>query len=139
MQAVDAVTSAERGQKLRARVLPMLGTALIVVNALTVGVPGWGAKAIWLSVIVAGFVLVQTGGYSPARIRDLMNDETSRANRQKAIGVGYCGAIASGVGLSIVAALQPVAAGQAIQIVLVTAVSAPLISFGALERRALGG
>lgn len=133
------IDSAERIGRLRARLLPIAGTLLIIGNAMTVGTDiGIGGRIAWLALFAGCFVLVVTGGVVLGRLRALTDDESGRAHRLAAVFVGYCAAVACAAGLFLATAFVAMSAREAVQIVLATALAAPMISFGALERRALG-
>lgn len=133
------IDSAERIGRARARLMPIAGTLLIIANAMTVGtVPGIGGRVAWLALFAGCFVLVVTGGVVRGRLRVLTDDESGRANRLAAVFVGYCAAVACAAGLYLVTGFVDLSAREAVLIILATALAAPMISFGALERRALG-
>ncbi len=133
----DTLDLAERVSRRRARLFPLFGTALIIGDALTsANQVGW-AGTVWLALFFCAFLLVVTGGNPFPNLRRLTEDETTRANRHAAILVGYSAGLACAAGLYIAAQFVPFSATQALQIALTTAVAAPLISFGALERRSL--
>jgi len=133
------IAAAERAGRRRAALFPILGTLLIVANAILSGAPhqGLAATAAWFCVFVAGFVLAMTGGVWSRSLRGLVNDETTRAYRRNALMVGYGATIACSLGLSITVAFIPLDAVQVVRIILATAIGAPLISFGFMERMAL--
>lgn len=135
-----AVERAETIGRARARLFPLAGTALIILTALVSGdePADLVARLAWVLLFAGGFVLVVTGGVAPRGLRALTDDESSRAHRFTSVFTGYCAAVACAAGLYIVTAFEPLSARQALQILLSTAIAAPLIGFGALERRALG-
>lgn len=135
----DRIDFAERLSQRRARLFPGLGIVLIVADAVTsFDNVEWPTAAIWLALCAAGFVLTVTGGVPSRLLRRLTEDETTRAHRAQAVLIGYCAALACGAGLYVVSMFQVISATQAVQIVLTTAVAAPLIGFGVLESLALG-
>lgn len=133
-----AIVAAERVARRRARLFPLLGIALIVANALFSDNGGIFARFAWLALFAGGLVLVLTGGPRSRALRGLIDDETTRAHRSTALWIGYVAAVACTGGLYITTAYEVIDVRQALQIVLATAIAAPLISFGAQERRALG-
>ncbi len=137
---VADVLAAERVQRRRARLFPVLGILLIVANAAflharPVSVAG---SAAWLGVFIGGAMLVGTGGLWPGRLRLIAEDEASRAHRRQAVAVGYAAAMCCAAGLYVASVFVALTAHEALQILLATAVGAPLIGFGAMERHALG-
>lgn len=134
----DSIDYAERLSLRRARLFPLLGIALIVADAVTGSESvGWPVAAIWLVLVAGCFVLTVTGGVPSRFLRRLTEDETTRTHRARAVLIGYGAALACGAGLYIVSLFDLVSATQSIQILLTTAVAAPLIGFGIMEKHAL--
>lgn len=134
------IARAEALARRRASLFPLMGLAMIIASALLTGLDpaGWVGHAAWLVLFAIGFSLVALGGLWKWAPWALAEDEGTRANRSSAIMTGYYAGIACGTGLYIVTIFQPLEAPQVLRILLVTAIAAPLINFGALERRDLG-
>jgi len=129
----------ERFLRWRARLLPLTAIALIVGNAVLSGSAPRSVQDVLsvLAVVVSGFTLVMTGGLLPGRLRRLAEDESTAQHRAMALRVGYIAAVACALGQYVAALFVPLSAHQALQIVLMTAIAAPMISFGAQEAQAL--
>lgn len=132
------VDRAERIGRIRSRFMPAAGILLIVLNAIALDSgDGLAGRAGWLALFAGCFVLVVSGGVLSKRLRALTDDESARAHRLSAVFVGYCATVACAAGLYIVSAFVVLSAREAIQIVLATALAAPMIGFGVRERQAL--
>ena len=134
------VTAAERVQRRRARLFPVLGTLLIVANAalLRGEALSMAGAAGWVCVFLGSALLVLSGGLWPGRLRRLAEDETGRANRRWGVVVGYIASFSCACGLYVASLWVSMTAHEALQIVLTTAVGAPLIAFGITEQHSLG-
>jgi uncharacterized membrane protein len=145
------MTDAEEADRLsrrRAGMMPMLGVLLIVQQGIffttddrgrlvdQVRTTGWLALA---AVILAALV---TGGFWFKRraVRDLMDDDVTRANRASAVTLGFVFAISAAIVLYALEAFVPGSATtlEAIHIIVTAGLFAALLRFGYLERRALG-
>ena len=139
---------AERLSRRRAGMMPMLGVLLIVQQGIfftaddtgrlvdSIRTTGWMALAL---VILA--VLV-TGGFwfKPRAIRNLMDDEITRANRASALTFGFVLAMSAAIVLYALEAFYSGSATtrEAIHIIVTAGLVGALARFGLLERRALG-
>ena len=145
------MTDAEEADRLsrrRAGMMPMLGVLLIVQQGIFfttddrgrlvdhIRTTGWLALA---AVILAALV---TGGFWFKRraVRDLMDDDVTRANRASAVTLGFVFAISAAIVLYALEAFVPGSATtlEAIHIIVTAGLFAALLRFGYLERRALG-
>lgn len=138
---------AERLSHKRARMLPMLGVVLLTQQGSFFAADGtrvvdWGTTACWLlltSVILAALV---SGGFwlTPRRVRDLMNDDVTRANRASAMTFGFVAAITAAIALYALETFAPGEANtrQSLHIIVTLGLFAALLRFALLERRALG-
>ena len=145
------MTDAEEADRLsrrRAGMMPMLGVLLIVQQGIffttddrgrlvdQIRTTGWLALA---AVILAALV---TGGFWFKRraVRDLMDDDVTRANRASAVTLGFVFAISAAIVLYALEAFVPGSATtlEAIHIIVTAGLFAALLRFGYLERRALG-
>jgi len=93
----------------------------------------------WLVWAVALLFLLAGGGalFGSKRVRALMDDETTRANRNTAYAMGFWLAVGSALGLYILTIFEAVDAREAIHIMLTAAVAGALLTFAKLERHAL--
>ena len=137
------VEKADRIGRKRARMLLACGILFLTGQGIyfTEGQSLSDASAIklgiWLIWALALLALLATGGGLMLRapVRRLMNDEITRSNRLKAQAVGFWAACGSAILLYVIAVLEPVAATEAIHIVLTAAIGGALLTFGRLERR----
>ena len=92
----------------------------------------------WLILMVLILMLLATGGFllSGRNVRELLNDESSRANRVAAQAVGFWATIISLLVVYIESIFDPVTLNEAVHIVGTIGVGAALISFAVRERRA---
>jgi hypothetical protein len=137
---------AERISRRRARMFPLLGIYFLAGQAMffrqTAAEPERIASfkiSAWLVwAIVLLFLLGIGGGALRSRkVRALMEDETTAANRLRAYSVGFWSASGTAVGLYVVSMFEAVSGREAIHIILTAAVAGALLMFGMLERRAL--
>ena len=92
----------------------------------------------WLVWAIVLLVLLGTGGglMRTGKVRALMEDEPTSANRLRAYSFGFWSASGTAVGLYIVSMFEPVSGREAIHLILTAAVAGALLMFGMLERRA---
>ncbi len=94
------------------------------------------AWVIWAAVLVT--MLAIGGGLGRSRsVRGLMNDESTRANRQHAMAAGFWAAVFAGLGLYLFNLLSPLTAGEAIRLIMTATVATALFQFGKRERESL--
>ncbi len=94
----------------------------------------WVVWALLLLVNLAG-----VGGWlCPPVARALANDEGTRANRAKALSLGFFVAIGAALLLSILIRYLPIGAREVTLSVVTAGISSALICFAALERASLG-
>ena len=96
----------------------------------------------WLmlvTVILAGLI---TGGFwrHSREVRQLMNDEVTRANRDSALTWGFTAAILAGIVLYAIESFTAdgATAREVIHIIVSSGLVTALLRFGFLERRSLG-
>jgi hypothetical protein len=130
----------------RARMLPFLAVIYLSQQASYLSAVGGdphravehvkiGAWIVLSLVILAA--LVSKGFWlQPKPVRDLIDDESTRANRLEGIRWGFIAAIGGGVAAYFLAQFEPLTAGDVIHIVLTLGLGAALVRFGMLERRA---
>jgi hypothetical protein len=93
-----------------------------------------GAWVILSAVILAALI---TGGMwiYPRRIRDLANDESTRANRDRALRLGFVTAMVSCLILYVLSAATDVGTREAIHIIATVGLATALLRFAFLERQ----
>lgn len=136
---------AERLSKRRARMFPLLALIYVTQQASFFASP-MADRAVdhvkigaWvISSIVLLAALLSGGAWlRPRAVRDLLDDETSRAHRADALGVGFVVAMAVAILLYVVGTVSPVTAREAIHVIVSAGIAAALIRFGWLEKRAM--
>ena len=87
--------------------------------------------------IVHLFALASKGfWFQPKEVRELIDDESTRANRLDAMRLGFLFACGAAIAAYFVAEFQPLTVGETAHLVLTFGLGAALIRFGVLERRA---
>jgi len=136
---------AERISRRRARMLVLLGVYFLAGQAVFFR---QGAEAapiahfklsawlVWAVVLLVALAMAG-GQFRGARIRELVEDEVSRANRARGYAAGFWGGCLAAIAMYVVAMFEPVTGREAVHVILTAAVAGALIRFGTLERRAL--
>ncbi len=140
---------ADRLSRRRARVLPILALVFISQQAafFVEGSGGGAERAVdqvklgaWL--VLSGVLLAAlfTGGFwlRKREVRALMDDEVTRAHRAAALSIGFLVAMLAAIGLYLVDLYEPMTSRMAIHLIVTAGITAALLRFGLLERRALG-
>ena len=70
-------------------------------------------------------------------MRELIDDESSRANRLEGLRLGFIIVVLTAIALYLVDEFSPMTAREAIHVILSLGLGAALLRFGILERRAL--
>jgi hypothetical protein len=143
------MTVAEKAEKLsarRARIMPVLALIYLgqqysyfssIDGARPVDHVRIGAWAVMSAALL--LALVTGGGLLRGReLREMLNDETSRAHNSDALGWGFVVAMLTGIVLYIVGASQ-IGEREAIHLIVSLGIATALVRFGFLERRALRG
>lgn len=104
---------------------------LRLVNYISIG--GWMVLSIILLVGLA------TGGslFRGGRVRALMNDENTQANRAEGFRFGFLATMIGALLLYILSLFTPVDGREAIHVLVAIGIASALLRFGLLERRAL--
>ena len=140
------VETADRLSRRRSRLLPVMAIVFIAGQAVyfgeaeplrTVDTVRIGAWLVWA---LALLLLLATGGGFLRRksVRALMEDDVTRDNRRRGVALGFWAAMLSAIAVYALTMVEPVAAREAVHIVLTTGIGAALLRFAFLERRALG-
>jgi fucose 4-O-acetylase-like acetyltransferase len=140
--------TAEKLNRRRTRMIPVFALFVLIQQASFFGTgdrlrpvdlvrnTGWMMLA---AVILAGLV---TGGFwfRSREVRELMNDEVTKANRASALTWGFTMAISAAIVLFALESFAPGGATtrEVIHIITSAGLVTALLRFGFLERRALG-
>jgi fucose 4-O-acetylase-like acetyltransferase len=140
--------TAERLNRRRARMLPVLALFVLIQQAAyfgsgdrlrTVDLVRNSAWIVLVAVILAGLL---TGGFwfRSREVRELMNDEVTRANRASALAWGFTMAIVAAIVLYALESFVPDGATtrEVIHVITSAGLVTALLRFAFLERRALG-
>jgi len=107
----------------------------------------WDGRAVTTTQMIAWAVLATAnlaalllnGGWFASReVRALANDELTRAHRSQAITGGFAAAMITAVLVFVVSPFEPITAQRAAHMIVSIGLAVALLSFGVLERRALG-
>ena len=135
---------AEFLSKRRARMLPVLAVIFLsqqvtyfstvreYENVSTVKISAW----LVLSIVLLAALVTKGFWLQPKELRDLLDDENTRANRSDAIRWGFIIAMATAIGIETLTMFDTVKAREAIHIIMSSGLAVALIRWGYLERRA---
>jgi hypothetical protein len=136
---------ADRISRRRARMFPILGIYFLAGQAIFFGHVGEpervaafkiSAWLVWAVVLLLALAFAG-GPFRGRKIRALVEDEVSRANRARGYAAGFWGGCIAAIALYVLTMFEPVTGREAIHIILTATVASALIRFGTLERRAL--
>lgn len=129
----------------RARMLPALAVILITQQAAVFTSqhdPLRGVDDVriagWLILATVMILALFTGGFwfYPRAVRDLLDDEITRAHRQQAINTGFLFSMIAAIALYVLSLFEPVGGREAVHVVMTLGIGAALVRWGLLERRA---
>jgi hypothetical protein len=146
-KAMSVTEKAEYLSKRRARMLPMLAIIFLSQQATffsTVESPApHSAYAVkisaWLVLSIVILAALATKGFwlEPKEVRDLIDDENTRANRNDAMRWGFLFSMGGAIAVYALTLFDvSISARDAVHIVLTVGIPAALIRWGMLERRA---
>lgn len=96
----------------------------------------WVSAWMVLSLIILAGLATKGFWLQRREVRDLIDDESSRANRLEGLRIGFIFAVLTAILLYFVDQFSPMTAREAIHIILSAGLGAALLRFGMLERRA---
>ena len=146
---MNGLTISEKVEMLsrrRARALPTLAVIFLAQQASYFNMPEQSDRTVdhvkigaWLLLSVALRAGLGTGGawFRPREIRELVNDESTRAHRQAGLVYGFWAAMVAALVLYVVNMCETVSGRDAVHVILSAGIVVALIRFGMLERRAL--
>ncbi len=130
----------------RARMLPMLAVFYLIQQTTyfrsTANPHPRDVDYVWIGAWVVLSLLILAGlttkGFwlQPREVRELIDDESSRANRLEGLRLGFIIAVLTAIALYLVDEFSPMTAREAIHVILSLGLGAALLRFGILERRA---
>ena len=88
-----------------------------------------------MSAILLAVLTTKGFWFRNAKVRKMIDDESTRANRSAALQAGFVVAMISAIILYFVDQFEPMAAREVIHLIVSLALAAALIRFGMLERR----
>ncbi len=142
----DSVATAERMTWWRMHLACLLGIVMVTqggrVADMQIIHPNKDATVIsWVTwiVVLIFFAMFASGLWQGARLRTLLNDEGSRANRQIAVRTGFWAMLAVSVGCYVASHYIAMETRPTLHVVVAMGVGAALLTFSRLERRALRG
>lgn len=136
---------ADRLSRKRARLLPLLAVIFLsqqVTYFSTINSPGsraaQTASLAWvvLSLVLLAALVTKGFWFEPKEVRDLLDDENTRANRLMAIRAGYLAAMGAGILVYVDTLFDAVSGRDAVHFIMSIGIAVALISWGALEKRA---
>jgi len=146
MSQRNVAERAEYLSKRRARMLPALAVIFLsqqVTFFSQVAGPGPHSAekakiAAWLVLSVVLLAALATKGFwlQPREVRELIDDENTRANRNDAMRWGFLFAMGTAIGVYVLTMFETVTGRDAVHIVMSFGIAAALIRWGVLERRA---
>lgn len=145
MTESNIASQAERLGRRRARMWPILAILFISQQAIFIsGLSDDARRAdhvqgvAWLVLsIVILLALITGGGWFDSRaVRDLANDEATRAHRDQAFRSAFIAAMAGCILLYVIDLYDPMTGREAIHLIMTIGIGAALLRFGMLERRA---
>lgn len=145
MTDAELAAQAERLSHRRASMLPVVALIFLTQQA-TYFSGDRGPRptvhlhiAAWLVLSVILLLVLATGGgwIYPRAVRDLANDEVTRAHRAAAFVFGFFASMIGCIGLYAFDLFEPLSGREAIHLVMTTGIAAALLRFAMLERRAL--
>jgi hypothetical protein len=146
MTTPSDVETADRLSRRRARMLPLLAIIFLSQQAAYFSDPHTATRLVdhvkigaWLVLSVVLLLALATGGFwfKPKRVRALMDDEVTHANRAEAFRIAFMVTMIGGIGLYFLDQFVPMQGREAIHILVTLGIATALVAFGALERRAL--
>ena len=96
------------------------------------------AWIVWAAALLM-FLAVGGGLFRGARIRALLNDETTLDHRRRALALGFWGAMGTAALIYGLSFFEPLSAREAVRLVVTYGIAIALLRFGMLERKALKG
>ena len=146
MSDISASERADQLSRRRARMLPVLAILYFSQQATffsaldpdghesarAVKIGAW----LLLSAILLAALTTKAFWLERKEVRDLIDDEGTRANRHEAVKYGFVAAMLMTMGTYLLVWIEPITAPEAAHLILSAGIGAALLRFGFLERRA---
>jgi heme/copper-type cytochrome/quinol oxidase subunit 2 len=143
MHDVHDVEEAERMGRARSRIFSVLAIVFFAGQSLyftssPLTRDSHARVGAWLILVILILMLLATGGFllRGRRVRDLLNDETSRHNRLASQAMGFWVTIITALVVYVESIFDPLTLNEGLHIIVTLGVGAALISFAVRERRA---
>jgi hypothetical protein len=137
---------AEKLNSRRARALPFLAIAFLVQQMAFFTGAGQGDRTVdhvqtggWIVLSIILLLALTTGGWwgYSKKVRELANDEVTRANRDVALRTGFLVGMSAAIVVYVISLVESITGREAAHIVLTFGIAPALLHLGLLERRAL--
>lgn len=128
----------------RARMFPMMAIIFLAQQASYLS-DTHGSRPVdhfkigaWIVLSLVLLAALYTGGFwmKSRQMRELLNDESTRANRATALGDGFLAAILTAIACYFINQQEPMRGDEAAHLVVTLGIVTALVRFGMLERRA---
>ena len=128
----------------RSRMLPMLAVIFLAQQASYLN-DTHGSRPVdhfkvgaWILLSLVLLAALYTGGFwmRSRAIREMLNDENTRANRATALGDGFLAAILTAIACYFINQLEPLRGDEVAHLVVTIGIVIAMVRFGMLERRA---
>jgi hypothetical protein len=140
------IETADRLSRRRARMLFVLAILFLTQQASYFSGPDNGMRSVdhvkvaaWLVMSIVMLLALTTGGFwfRSRQVRELMDDEVTRANRADSLRFGFMATMAAAIALYFVSLFDPMSGRQAVHLLMSVGIGTALLRFAFLERRAL--
>ena len=145
MTTRTAAEEADQLSRRRARMLPFLAVIYLTQQVSYFADAGSRVRAVdhvkvgaWVVLSLVLLAALTTKGFWLRRreVREMIDDETTKAHRGEALGWGFIMAILGAIALYFVSMFEPMGAREAIHVIVSLGIAAAIVRFGMLERRA---
>jgi len=145
-RSMSVAEQAEFLSKRRARMLLPLAVIFLAQQASYFSTPATGAPrpvdtvkiSAWLVLSIVLLAALGTKGFwaHSREVRNLIDDENTRANRHSAMQSGFLFAMGASVFVYVMTMFTPVTGREAVHIIMSVGIATALVQWGFLERRA---
>lgn len=136
----DDFERADKFAQSRALMAPFLGLLVLAAQQGLFFAWDWGSDSlvqifVWLAFALVMLALLLTGGgwFLPARIRQIADDEVTRANRQRGITVGFVVAMITGFLVWAISPFDPLHAQRAANLIVSISLGCAFVAYGTAE------